>query len=85
LGSLIKQFTGSQSTDNFIGPIKIAQARPFEESTAFQLLMIDAISWSSRYDWVFGIENLATAVATRRIMAYLYDRNKLLYEDRVIP
>jgi hypothetical protein len=79
LGSLIKQFTGSQSTDNFIGPIKIAQARPFEESTAFQLLMIDAISWSSRYDWIFGIENLATAVAARRIMAYLYDRNTGTY------
>ena len=77
LGSVIKQYTGSQSTDNFIGPMKIAQAKPIEESTAFQSTFIDGFAWSSRYDWVFTLEN--TAAAARRISAYQYDRNNATY------
>lgn len=74
LGTLIKQYTGPTTTDNFIGPYKVAQARPFEEQSGVQLLHIDGFAWSSRYDWIFGIESLATAVATRRILSYIYDR-----------
>lgn len=33
LGTLIKQYTGPTTTDNFIGPYKVAQARPFEEQS----------------------------------------------------
>jgi hypothetical protein len=79
LGTLIKQFTGASPTDRYIGPHKTALARPFEESTAFQLLHLDSFSWSSRYDWVFGLESSAAASATRRIMAYQYDRNTSSY------
>jgi hypothetical protein len=78
LGSVIKQYTGSQSTDNFIGPQKIAQAKPIEESTAFQSAFIDGFAWSSRYDWVFTLEN-TNAGTTRRISAYQYDRNNASY------
>ena len=78
LGTVIKQYTGSQSTDNFIGPIKIAQAKPIEESTAFQSAFIDGFAWSSRYDWVFTLEN-TTSGTTRRISAYQFDRNNASY------
>ena len=64
LGSVIKQYTGSQSTDNFIGPMKIAQAKPIEESTAFQSAFIDGFAWSSRYDWVFTLENTTAGTWT---------------------
>lgn len=79
LGTLIKQYTGPTTTDNFIGPYKVAQARPFEEQSGVQLLHIDGFAWSSRYDWIFGIENLSTAVATRRILSYIYDRETSSY------
>jgi hypothetical protein len=81
LGSIIKQYTGSQSTDNFIGPIKIAQARPLEESGSAQLIFIDGFAWSSRYDWIFGIQN-TTVGTTRAIVAYLYDRVLSVYTWR---
>jgi hypothetical protein len=81
LGSIIKQYTGSQSTDNFIGPMKIAQARPLEESGSAQLSFIDGFAWSSRYDWIFGIQN-TTVGTTRAIVAYLYDRVLSVYTWR---
>jgi hypothetical protein len=80
LGSIIKQYTGSQSTDNFIGPCKIAQAKIPEESTTYQISFLDGFAWSSRYDWVFGHEN--TTGTTRRITAYQYDRDLSVYTWR---
>jgi hypothetical protein len=70
---------GPAPIDNYIGPMNIAQARPFEESTPLQYIYTDSFSWSARYDWVFLLESLATAVATRRISLYVYDRDLQLY------
>ena len=80
LGTLIKQY--NTNPDYFIGPHKVAQAKPLEESTAYQLVHLDGFAWSSRYDWVFGLENSVAASASRRITLYQYDRNTSTYSWR---
>lgn len=79
LGTLIKRFTGAGALDNFITPNKIAMARPMEESTPIPLLYPHAITISDTIDWVFGIENIATATATRRIVCYEYNKVTCTY------
>ena len=78
LGSLMNQNTGMGVTNNYISTFGISQAKPEEENVTMQLHFLDGISWSSRYDWIFGIENVTTGTV-RRISAYLYDRTLQQY------
>ena len=73
-GSLIQQRTGSNSYDNYIGPISIGMARPMEESTAVAMFYPHVQTFNSTLDWVFLIENSAAASAARRIFAYEYNK-----------
>lgn len=77
-GSLIQQRTGSNSYDNYIGPISIGMARPLEESTGVAMFYPHVQTFSSTIDWVFMIENSVAASATRRI--FLYEYNKITSE-----
>lgn len=77
LGPQIKQYTGVNTYDNFIGPAKPALARPVDESTGIPPAEIDSVSWSSNIDWVFGIENVAGTA--KRITAYTYNRTTSAY------
>lgn len=74
LGTLIRQMSGVSPEQNYIGPNPIALARPMEESTAIPMLYPHAITISPTIDWVFGAENLASATAARRIIAYEYNK-----------
>ena len=75
LGHLIKGYTGSNLIDRFIGPHKIAQAKPYEESiSALPFYFIDGYTWSNSKDWVFLLENTTTGT-TRRIFGYEYNRD----------
>lgn len=74
LGSLIRQMSGVSPEQNYIGPNPIALARPMEESTPIPLLYPHAITFSPTIDWVFAPENLASASASRRIVAYEYNK-----------
>lgn len=74
LGSLIRQMSGVNPEQNYIGPNPIALARPMEESTPIPLLYPHVITFSPTIDWVFAPENLASASASRRIVAYEYNK-----------
>lgn len=76
LGSLIRQISGVNPEDNYIGPYPTALARPSEESTIIPGMFPSVISWSSTISWVFLVENVASASATRRVI--LYEYNKVL-------
>lgn len=76
LGPLMMQKNGT-GEDKWAGPLPIGIGRPFEASTAISVSMPWAMRWtesaSSQIDWIFMIEN-STAAATRRIVAYTYNR-----------
>lgn len=74
LGTLIQRMTGVSPEQNYIGPNPVALARPMEESTAIPLLYPHAVTFSSTIDWVFAPENSVVASATRRIVAYEYNK-----------
>lgn len=74
LGSLIRQKTGVNPEDNYIGPYPVSFARPGEESTAIVGMFPHVIDWSSTYSWVFLVENIATATSARRIILYEYNK-----------
>lgn len=73
LGSLIKQYTGVNPEDKFVGPIVNAIGRPVETSAAIPGVFPWAMQWSSTVDWIFLADN-ATAAATRRIQVYTFNR-----------
>lgn len=78
LGPLMFQANGATFEDDWAGPLPIAVGRPMEMSTAIAVAFPWAMQWSnnitSRKDWIFLAENSAAA-ATRRLVAYEYDRN----------
>ena len=71
VGDLIKINTGPNPDDNFIGPLKMVQARPMEVGTAIPALFISEIKFSDTIYWVFYGDG-AGAAATRRVGAYEY-------------
>lgn len=73
LGPLMGQFTGAANEDKFVGPIPVALGRPMEASTSIPSIYPWAMQWSSTIDWIFLADN-ATAAATRRIVAYQFNR-----------
>lgn len=72
LGTLIKQYTGASNEDKFVGPIKVAMARPSESPGWAQYLPF-ALKYSNTIDWVFIPEG-TVAAATRRITLYQFNR-----------
>lgn len=76
LGPMMMQKNGS-GVDKWAGPLPVGIGRPFEASTAISVAMPWAMRWSesasSQIDWIFMIEN-STAAATRRVVAYTYNR-----------
>ncbi len=79
LGTLMVQKSGVNPQDNYVGPLSIAIARPVEESTGIAMMYPHAMTYNSTTDWVFLLENLATAVATRRIFLYEYNKVTSVY------
>lgn len=77
LGPQIKQYTGLNAYDKYIGPVRPNLARPVDESTSIPANFIDSVQWSSTIDWVFGIESVVGA--TKRITAYSYNRSTSTY------
>lgn len=82
LGSLFKQYTGPNAEDNYISTIPNTVIRPMEESTAFAVMYPHVITISPTIDWVFLVENLASASALRRVMLYEYNKSTNLYSWR---
>lgn len=78
LGTLIKQYTGATNEDKYVGPIRLAYARPFEQSTSIPGAYPHVIQWSSTIDWVFLADN-AAAATTRRIVLYEFNRTTSVY------
>jgi len=74
VGTLIKQYTGVNPTDNFAGPAIIGMARPMEQSTSIPGIYPHSLTYDSTTDWVFLADNAAGA-ATRRIILYEYNKN----------
>lgn len=66
LGKSIIYNAGATAVDKYIAP-DFQVIRPMEESTPFAVLQIFTYNLNSTIAYVFGVENLATAVATRRI------------------
>lgn len=64
---------GATAIDKYIAP-DFQAIRPMEESTAFAVTQIYAYNLSSTICYVFGVENLTTAVATRRV--HLWELNR---------
>lgn len=79
LGTLIKRYSGVNAEDNYIGPARVALARPMEESTAIAIMFPHAITVSPTIDWVFAAENSVAASAARRIIAYEYNKTTNQY------
>lgn len=64
---------GATAIDKYIAP-DFQAIRPMEESTAFAVVQVYAHNHSATIAYLFGVENLATAVATRRIALWELNR-----------
>ena len=73
LGKGIIFNNGASAIDKYAAP-DFQAIRPMEESTAFAVLQIYAHNHSTNTAYIFGVENLATAVATRRV--HLWELNR---------
>lgn len=73
LGKGIIANNGASAVDKYIAP-DFQVIRPMEESTPFAVVQAFAYNHSTTTAYVFGVENLATAVATRRI--WLWELNR---------
>ena len=67
----------TQQGSSWIGPMFGNHARPFEESTAFNVNFIDGFQWNATTDLIFGCE-LAVG-ATRRISKYEFNKTTGVY------
>lgn len=77
IGPSMIQKSGYNPEDNFVGPFPIPVARPYEESTVVASMYPHVISISATIDWVFLTHSITTAVATRLIV--LYEFNKITF------
>ncbi len=73
LGKGLIYNAGGTAIDKYIAP-DFQTIRPMEESTAFAVTQVYAHNHSSTVAYLFGVENLATAVATRRIALWELNR-----------
>lgn len=81
LGNLIYQQAGSGEA-GYAGPLPLTVARPMEQTTTIASQFPWAMQWQNNtegeIDWVF-LADLATAAATRRINAYVFNRRTALW------
>lgn len=73
LGKSLIYNAGASPIDKYIAP-DFQAIRPMEESTPFAVTQIFAYNLSTEICYIFGVENLATAVATRRIALWELNR-----------
>lgn len=73
LGKGLIYNAGGTPIDKYIAP-DFQAIRPMEESTPFAVTQIYAHNHSKTIAYIFGVENLATAVATRRIALWELNR-----------
>ena len=73
LGKGLIYNAGGTAIDKYIAP-DFQSIRPMEESTPFAVTQISAYNLSTTICYVFGVENLTTAVATRRV--HLWELNR---------
>lgn len=73
LGKGLIYNAGATAIDKYIAP-DFQAIRPMEESTAFAVTQIYAHNHSSSIAYIFGVEALTTAVATRRV--HLWELNR---------
>lgn len=73
LGKGLIYNAGATAIDKYIAP-DFQAIRPMEESTAFAVNQIYAHNHSSSIAYIFGVEALTTAVATRRV--HLWELNR---------
>ena len=73
LGKGLIYNAGATAIDKYIAP-DFQAIRPMEESTPFAVVQIYAHNHSTSICYVFGVENLATAVAARRV--HLWELNR---------
>lgn len=73
LGKGIIFNNGASAVDKYAAP-DFQAIRPMEESTAFAVVQIAAYNLSSTICYIFGVENLTTATATRRV--HLWELNR---------
>lgn len=73
LGGGLIYNAGATAIDKYIAP-DFQAIRPMEESTAFAVNQIYSYNFSATKAYVFGVEALTTAVATRRV--HLWELNR---------
>lgn len=73
LGKGLIYNAGASAVDKYIAP-DFQAIRPLEESTPFAVVQTFAYNLSSTICYIFGIENLTTAVATRRVALWELNR-----------
>lgn len=73
LGKGLIYNAGGTAIDKYIAP-DFQSIRPMEESTPFAVVQVYAHNHSTDICYLFGVENLATAVATRRVHLWELDR-----------
>jgi len=73
LGKGLIYNAGATAIDKYIAP-DFQAIRPMEESTAFAAVQVYAHNHSTSIAYLFGVENLTTAVATRRV--HLWELNR---------
>lgn len=73
LGKSLIYNAGVDAVDKYIAP-DFQSIRPMEESTPFAVVQVYAHNHSTTICYLFGVENLATAVATRRV--HLWELNR---------
>lgn len=78
MGNLIKQYSGSNPDDDYIGPPAIGLARPVETGGAIPAYHLDVVPWSSNIDWVFFADQ-AAAAATRRVQLFEFNRTTSVF------
>ena len=81
VGSIIKQYSGPNPEDNFIGPAKIGMARPMEAGTAIAAIYPHVKIQNTTTDWVFCADGGAAAAA-RRIILYEYNKDTSVWNWR---
>ena len=74
LGTNIVFASGATALDKYVGPIKIARARPNEETAATTGFYPSIVEFSTSIDWVFLIENSVAAAAARKVDLYEYNK-----------
>lgn len=72
LGTLIRQYSGSGATSNYIGP-RTTLFSSLPEVSTFTTAYPHVYKWSDRYYWIFTAD-VAAAAVTRRIVMYQYDK-----------